>query len=94
MEISQLATTLSIDDYTLTDSMKVVHDEESLRNQVRHLILDFRMYHVEMKLRQMRQQLSAAINSTDDIMKLMQQIHELQERRNIYAKNLGNNIIT
>jgi len=93
MEISQLATTLSIDDYTLTDSMKVVHDEESLRNQVRHLILDFRMYHVEMKLRQMRQQLSAAINSTDDIMKLMQQIHELQERRNIYAKNLGNNII-
>lgn len=94
MEISQLATTLSIDDYTLTDSMKVVHDEESLRNQVRHLILDFRMYHVEMKLRQMRQQLSAAINSSDDIMKLMQQIHELQERRNIYAKNLGNNIIT
>lgn len=94
MEISQLATTLSIDDYTLTDSMKVVHDEESLRNQVRHLILDFRMYHVEMKLKQMRQQLSAAINSTDDIMKLMQQIHELQERRNIYAKNLGNNIIT
>ena len=94
MEISQLATTLSIDDYTLTDSMKVVHNEESLRNQVRHLILDFRMYHVEMKLRQMRQQLSAAINSTDDIMKLMQQIHELQERRNIYAKNLGNNIIT
>lgn len=94
MEISQLATTLSIDDYTLTDSMKVVYDEESLRNQVRHLILDFRMYHVEMKLRQMRQQLSAAINSTDDIMKLMQQIHELQERRNIYAKNLGNNIIT
>lgn len=93
IEIAQLATTLSIDDYNLSKSMQIEVEEEMLRNQVRHLMLDYRMYHVEMQLKQLQQQLSLVANDTERMMSVMKQIRTLQEQRNMFAKNLGSNII-
>jgi hypothetical protein len=51
------------------------------------------MYHVEMQLKQLQQQLSLVANDTERMMSVMKQIRTLQEQRNMFAKNLGSNII-
>ena len=107
IEISKLASAMSVDRYQLINSPK--KDElpktaeelrqekeseiETLRQQTLHLILDFRMDYVEHHLKELQQQISLSVNEPDKLMKLMAEFKEMQQIRNALAKKLGNDII-
>ncbi len=92
-EISQLATDMVIDRYQLSKSLQVKNDEETLRNRVRHLVLDFRMDYVEQRLKNLQQEIKASGSDMDTMMKKMAEYKDMQAIRNTIAKELGNEVI-
>ena len=93
IEISRTATDMAIDHFQLSKSLQVRRDEDTLRNQVEHLILDFRMAYVEQHLKELQREISLAANDTERMMKLMAEYKDMQVIRNEIAKELGNDII-
>ena len=69
----------------------MTNDDESLRNRIEHLMLDFKMEYAEKHLRLLKQQIAKA--SPDDLLQLMAEYKEMTAMRNDLAKRLGNNII-
>ncbi|MCD8202534.1 MAG: DNA primase [Prevotella sp.] len=92
-EISELATNMVIDRFQLSKSLQVKNDEETLRNRVRHLILDFRMDYVEQRLKELQQEIKEAGNDMDKMMEKMAEYKDMQSIRNAIAKELGNEVI-
>ena len=93
IEISRLATEMVIDHFQLSRSLQVKNDEDTLRNKVIHLILDFRMDYVEQHLKDLQREISLAVGDTDKMMKLMAEYKDMQVIRNSIAHELGNDII-
>ncbi len=93
IDISRTATEMAIDHFQLSKSLQVKHDEDSLRNQVEHLILDFRMDYVEQHLKELKRDISLSINDPDKMMSLMAEYKDMQVIRNEIAKELGQEII-
>lgn len=93
IDISRTATEMAIDHFQLSKSLQVRRDEDTLRNQVEHLILDFRMAYVEQHLKELQREISLAANDTERMMKLMAEYKDMQVIRNEIAKELGNDII-
>jgi len=103
--VSQVATEMASDDYglvgkkdelPLNDADRQQREEnelESLRNQVMHLLLDFRMDYVEQHLKELVEQIKAAASDMERLKKLMEEYRDMQDVRNKLAKRLGNNII-
>ncbi len=92
VEISKVANMLSVDRVQLSKSLQISKDDDGLREQVIHLILDFRMDYVEEHLKELK----AKFRNTADIteqMNIMQEIKDMQEIRNALAKRLGKNIV-
>ena len=92
VEISKVANMLSVDRVQLSKSLQISKDDDGLREQVIHLILDFRMDYVEEQLKELK----AKFRNTADIteqMNIMQEIKDMQEIRNALAKRLGKNIV-
>ena len=92
VEISKVANMLSVDRVQLSKSLQLSKDDDGLREQVIHLILDFRMDYVEEHLKELK----AKFRNTADIteqMNIMQEIKDMQEIRNALAKRLGKNIV-
>ena len=92
VEISKIANMLSVDQVQLSKSLQLSKDDDGLREQVIHLILDFRMDYVEEHLKELK----AKFRNTADIteqMNIMQEIKDMQEIRNALAKRLGKNIV-
>lgn len=69
------------------------HDEDTLRNQVEHLILDFRMDYVEQHLKDLQREITLSANDTEKVMRLMAEYKDMQVIRNEIAKELGNDIV-
>ena len=93
IDISRTATDMAIDHFQLSKSLQVKRDEDTLRNQVEHLILDFRMDYVERHLKELQREISLAANDTDKVMKLMAEYKDMQAIRNEIAKELGSDIL-
>lgn len=93
IDISRTATDMVIDHFQLSKSLQVKHDEDALRNQVEHLILDFRMDYVEQHLKDLKREISLSINDTEKMMRLMAEYKDMQVIRNEIAKELGSDII-
>lgn len=93
IDISRTATEMAIDHFQLSKSLQVKQDEDTLRNQMEHLVLDFRMDYVERKLRSLKQEITLAAGDSDKTMALLSEFKELQALRNSIAKELGNEII-
>ncbi len=93
IDISRTATEMAIDHFQLSKSLQVRRDEDTLRNQVEHLILDFRMAYVEQHLKELQREISLAANDTERMMKLMAEYKDMQVIRNEIAKELGNDIL-
>ena len=68
-------------------------DEDTLRNQVEHFILDFRMAYVEQHLKELQREISLSTGDTERMMKLMAEYKDMQVIRNEIAKELGNDIL-
>lgn len=93
IDISRTATEMAIDHFQLSKSLQVKHDEDSLRNQVEHLILDFRMDYVKQHLKELKRDISLSVNDPDKMMSLMAEYKDIQKIRNEIAKELGQEII-
>ena len=93
INISSTATDMVIDHFQLSKSLQVRHDEDTLRNQVEHLILDFRMDYVENRLNELKREITLAVSDTDKMMRLMAEYKDMQVIRNEIAKELGKEII-
>ena len=90
--ISRLAMDLSVDRVQLSESMKFTASEDVLRERVIHLILDFRMCYVKRHLEELQIQLKRTADFEEQ-MRLMQEIKDMQEIRNVLARKLGRDIV-
>lgn len=93
IDISRTATEMAIDHFQLSKSLQVRRDEDTLRNQVEHLILDFRMDYVEQHLKDLQHEITLSANDTEKVMRLMAEYKDMQVIRNEIAKELGNDIV-
>lgn len=93
IDISRTATDMAIDHFQLSKSLQVRRDEDTLRNQVEHLILDFRMAYVEQHLKELQREINLSTGDTERMMKLMAEYKDMQVIRNEIAKELGNDIL-
>lgn len=105
IRISQIATTMATDSYHLSErkddgplndldqKQRDANEQEALRNQTEHLLLDFRMDYVEHHLKDLMEQIKQAAADTERLQKLMGDYRDMQDIRNKLAKQLGNNII-
>ena len=93
IDISRTATEMAIDHFQLSKSLQVKHDGDTLRNQVEHLILDFRMDYVEQHLKELQREINLAMGDTAKMMKLMAEYKDMQVIRNEIAKELGSYIV-
>ena len=92
VEISKIANMLSVDQVQLSKSLQLSKDDDGLREQVIHLILDFRMDYVEEHLKDLKAKFRNTADVTEQ-MNIMQEIKDMQEIRNALAKRLGKNIV-
>ena len=93
IDISRTATDMAVDRFHLSKSMQVEHDNNSLCNDINHLLYDFRKEYVEKKMKQLQQEISQCGGNSEKMMQLMAEYKELQDLRNIIAKELGSEII-
>ena len=108
IEISKIATSLTAERYQLSPTALAadapMNEQDRLareatriddvRNQLEHLLNDFRMDYIEHHLKELQQKIKTATNGpADELMKLMAEYKETQELRNKLARMLGNNIV-
>jgi DNA primase len=109
IEISRIATDLCMDKFQLLDEQKAARaDEEknadelrveeenrieALRQQTEHLLNDFRMDYLEQRLRDLKRDISLAVNDPERLQQLMEEYKTAHELRSQLARLLGNNII-
>lgn len=93
IEISKLATEMSTDKFQLRKGAKLRTGEDVLREQVVHLVLDFRIDVVKEKLAQLKREISLNANNKEKLMSLIKEYQETQTLRNAIAKELGSEII-
>ena len=91
IQVSTLAIELAEEKFKLSESQQVKDDEESLRNRVLHLMLDFRRDYVEKHIVAIKAQIAQAHG--DQQMELMAEYQKLIARRKKFANELGSNII-
>ena len=105
INISKLATDLSMDRYHLSQPKTEGPDNEEaklqaqqnetedLRNRAIHLLLDFRMDYVEAQLKELQTEMKTAGNDMEKLKGLMERYRDMQLLRNQLARQLGSNII-
>lgn len=93
INISSIAAEMAADHFQLSKSMQIQEDSESLRNKVVHMVLDFRMEYVKMRLSELRGEMAQAGSDMERLMPLMKEYKEMQDIRNRIAKEIGNEII-
>ena len=93
MEISRIATEMSTDKFQLRKGAKLRTGEEALREQVIHMVLDFRMDFVKGKLKELQQEISRCKGDDERLTSLIKDYQETQVLRNAIAKELGSEII-
>ena len=79
--------------FKLSESQQTKDDDESLRNRIQHLLLDFRMEYVEQHLKELKKQIAKSSSDSETLFKLMAEYKDMTEMRNALARQLGNNII-
>lgn len=92
INISEIATELSVEKFKLSESLQPKQDEAALLENVKHLILDFRRNYVERRYNELKEQIKQTQTNEGKI-KALAELQKMQQLRNIIAKKLGNNII-
>ena len=91
--VSQLAVDMLMDRVQLSKSLQMIVDEESLRNEVKHLVLDFRLDYVKAHIRALRTQIAQSDSNSEQWPQLCLDMKRMMELRNAMAKKLGMDII-
>ncbi len=90
--VSKLASLLGEENYRLSESMRIKMEEERLRAQVEHLLLDYRLDILKNRRDTLREEFMAA-GSDEQRLLLLDEVKKLQEMRTMIAKRLGKSII-
>ena len=93
IDINTLAAKLCTDRFMLSPSMQVRQEEDSLKQQVVHLLYDFQLGHVEIELQQLKRELKQSDGDVEKMMALMKSIKDYQELRNKIGQKLGRKIV-
>ena len=93
IEISKIATEMSFDRFQLRKGAKMRTGEDVLREQVVHLVLDFRMDFVKEKLKELQAEIKRCTGDSEKLVALIKEYQETQTLRNAIAKELGSEII-
>lgn len=93
IKISQLAIRMTEERFHLSGSQQMTEDDETLRRNVQHLLLDFRKDFVDERLKQLKIEIGSCGNDMGRLQKLMLEFKDMQDMRNALAHALGNNVI-
>ena len=93
IEISNLASRLAVDRYQLGGRFVMQPRENSLRQRVIHLVMDYRLDIMSSKLKEIQQAIRQANNDMELVMRLMQEYKETQELRDALARRLGSDVV-
>jgi DNA primase len=93
LSISQLATSLAIDRHQLGGRFAIQPREDSLRQRVLHLVMDYRLDIVEQHIKSLQLQLRQAGQDMDRVMTLMKEYKDTQELRDMLARKLGSDLV-
>lgn len=107
IDISRIATELSVDRYRIAKDSGSGNDEmsdeelrveeekriEQMRTQVEHLLNDFRKDYLDNRLKELQRAIAGATNDPAEMGRLMMEYKTTHELRSKLAKMLGNNII-
>ena len=93
IKVNTLAAKLCTDRFMLSPSMQVRQEEDSLKQQVVHLLYDFQLGHVEIELQQLKRELKQSDGDVEKMMALMKSIKDYQELRNKIGQKLGRKIV-
>lgn len=93
IKISQLAIRMTEERFHLSGSQQMTEDDETLRRNVQHLLLDFRKDFVDERLKQLKIEIGSCGNDMERLQKLMLEFKDMQDMRNALAHALGNNVI-
>ena len=93
IEVSRVAMQLTAERFVLSESQQVKATPETIRRNVMHLLLDFRLDIVAQRMRDLQQQILAARNDRQRLMELMAQFKDYQTIRNQLAKQVGHDVI-
>ena len=91
--INNLAVNMLVDNVQLSKSLQMAVTEDTLRSEVEHLILDFRLDYIKGHFLALRQQMNQQGISQERYAQLGEELKSLMELRNTMAKKLGINII-
>ena len=92
-QVSQLAATLGIDSHQLSRSFERETSMTQLRQHIQHLILDFRMDIVNQRMKDLQRQLKEAGSDMTRIRELMEEYKQIQEIRNVLARQRGSDVV-
>ena len=93
IKISQIAIRMTEEKFHLSGSQQMTEDEETIRRNVEHLLLDFRKDFVDERLKQLKIEINSCGSDMERMLKLMQEFKDMQDIRNALAHALGNNVI-
>ena len=93
VELSNIASKMVMD-VPLAESLRIKNEEESLRNETEHLVLDFRKDFIEARLATLKAEISKSMGDNEKLRSLMQEYAEAQRIRNELARRLGNDIVS
>ena len=93
MQVSQLATRLAIDRHQLGGRFLVQPREDSLRQRVLHLMMDYRCHLVDARLKELVRQMRQPNLSSEQTMELLKEHKETKELRDALARRLGSDLI-
>lgn len=92
VEISSLATKLAIDNYQLGRGFEMKHNEQTLRQRVEHLVLDYRYNIVRRRLDEITQQMrTMAKDNMEEMKKMMEEYMSFNKLFQELGKLVGRN---
>ncbi len=92
--VSQLATRLAVDRHQLGGRFALSPKENSLRQRIVHLMMDYRMELMNQRLKDIQSAMRKASSDMDHVMQLMKEYRDTEEMRDALAKRLGRDVVS
>ena len=92
VQVNQLATRLAFDRHQLSGRFVMQPREDTLRQRVKHLVMDLRLDIIEQRLKELQRQLRQMGTDMEQMMQVLQEYKETKEIRDTLAKQLGNEL--
>ena len=94
IDVSRVAMQLTAEHFVLSESQQVKVTPDTIRRNVMHLLLDFRLDIVAQRMKDLKTQIAGAGNDRERLLELMAQFKDCQLIRNQLAKQVGHDVIS